>query len=373
MAAEGRDADALAAFRQLAATNPDDHDARLWIARLHERMGHPDLAEPVYRSVLLEDPASIDAALGVASTLLAREEPGEAIGLLTVVEERAPQNTTLLELLGRAHRQAGRPARAIQYFERAVAVAPTAGHRLRLEDARRAYLHRIETRGFSEQFNGATPDGWSGDFSVNYRLRDTLRATGRFETQRKFGVSDQRGGGGFEWQWKSRTILRGQALVGPDNVVMPEGDYLGELEHTRGPAVWTAAVRYFDFTGARTTIVAPAVTWTASERLWFGLRYAMSWTETSTISAAELGQSAHLRAGYRLYRRVWVQTGYAAGVEDFENFSIDRIGDFRANTVSGGVRLDLPTLTSLITTYERQWRQRNIALGRVTLSLQQRF
>ena len=120
MATDGRDADALAAFRQLAARNPNDREPRLWIARLHERMGNPDLAEPVYRSVLLEDPASIEAALGVASTLLARHEAGEAIDLLTAVEERAPQNAVVLELLGRAHRLAGRPARAIDYFERAV-------------------------------------------------------------------------------------------------------------------------------------------------------------------------------------------------------------------------------------------------------------
>lgn len=373
MAADGRVADALAAFRQMAARNPSDREARLWIARLHERMGNLDLAEPVYRSVLLEDPASLDAAIGVASALLARDEAQETIELLTAIEERAPQNATVLDLLGRANRLAGRPARAIDYFERAVSVAPTEAHRLRLEDTRLAYLHRIETRGISEQFSGATPDSWSGDLAVNYRLTDRLRITGRGQAQRKFAVSDRRGGGGVEWQRTSRTILRAHALVGPDNIVMPEGDYLGELDHTYGAAVWTAGIRYFDFAGARATVLSPAVSWMASERISLGLRYAMSWTETSTVSSAAMGQSLHMRAGYHLYRRVWVQAGYAAGVEDFETFSIDRIGDFRANTVSGGARIVLPTLTSVVGAYERQWRRGNIDLARVTLSLQQRF
>src|SRR3990167_11112574 len=67
LANDGRSAEALASFQRLAAANPNDHEARLWIARLHDRLGHPDEAESVYRSALLEDPANLDAALGVAS------------------------------------------------------------------------------------------------------------------------------------------------------------------------------------------------------------------------------------------------------------------------------------------------------------------
>ena len=70
---------------------------------------------------------------------------------------------------------------------------------------------------------------------------------------------------------------------------------------------------------------------------------------------------------------MWLQGGYAAGVEDFENFSIDRVGDFRANTLSGGFRIDFPTLTGLVATYERQWRSGYADMSRFSLSLQQRF
>lgn len=370
---EDRHTEALVAFQRLAAANPNDHQARLWIARLHERMGHLDLAEPVYRSVLLEDPSSLDAMLGVASALLAREAAAEAIDVLQVAEELAPQNDDVLAALGRAHRLAGRTARAIVYFERAVTLAPTEQHRLWLERAQLSYLHRIETRGFSEQYSGSTPDSRSGDVAVNYRLTDTLRVLGRGQVQRKRSVSEQRGGGGIEWQWKPTTTLRGQALVGPDNIVMPEGDYLGELDYRRGPATWTMGIRYFDFTGARTTVFAPAVAWLASDRLSLGLRYALSWTESNAVPSGERGHSAHLHGGYRLYPRVSLQAGYAAGVEEFENFSIDRIGDFRANTASGGVRIDLATLTTLIGHYEHQWRKGGVDMGRLTVSLAQRF
>jgi YaiO family outer membrane protein len=372
LAAAGRDAEALAAFRARAAANPNDHSARVWIGRLHERMGHPDLAEPVYRSVLLEDLSNLDAMLGVASTLLARHESKEAIQILDAAARMAPQNAAVFTLLGRAHRLAGEDARAIQDFERAVAIDPADDYRRRLENARLAYLHRIETRGFNEQFNGATPDSRNGYVSLNYRVTETLRVFGRGEAQRKFGTSDQRGGGGFEWRWTSSTTLRGQALVGPGNLVMPEGDYLGEIVYTHGAAVSSFGVRYFDFTGARTTVVSPAIAW-MGDRSIFGFRYAASSSEATSLGGTDFGQSAQLRGDYRIYRRLWLRAGYSAGPEDFENFSIDQIGDFRANTLLAGLRVELPTLTSVVGSYEHQWRDGNVTMGRVTVGLQQRF
>lgn len=372
MASEGRDEDALVAFRTIAARNPDDLEARLWIARLHERMGHPDQAEPVYRSVLLEDPGNIDAALGVAATLLARYEADEALELLESIEDRAPQNAELLTLLGRGHRLEGRTDRALTYLERAVAVAPTDERRRSLEDLRLSHHHRVDVRGFGEQFSGGASDTTGGDLIVNWRLGERLRVIGRGQAQRKFSVSEQRGGGGVEWRWRPSTTVRAQLLLGPGNLVMPEGDFLGELDYTFGPAVWTATIRYFDFTGARTTFVSPAVAWPMTERISIALRYAMSFTETRLIQS-EVGHSTHLRGSYRLWPRVSLQVGYAAGVEDFETFSIDRIGDFRANTASGGVRIDLRTLTSVDALYEHQARRGSLDMSRATLTIQQRF
>ena len=186
---EGRDDEALAAFERLASANPNNREARLWIARLHARMGNQDLAEPVYRSVLLEDPGNIEAMLGVATALLARYEPAMAIEVLGVAEELSPDNGDVLGALGRAHRLDGRAALAIDYLERAVSIAPTRQHQLSLEAARLSYEHRVETRGSSEQFSGATPDGWNSDLAVNVRLTDRWRLLARGQAQRKFDSS----------------------------------------------------------------------------------------------------------------------------------------------------------------------------------------
>ena len=177
----------------------------------------------------------------------------------------------------------------------------------------------------------------------------------------------------MEWRWKPGTTLRIQALVGPDNRVMPEGDYLIEMRHTDRAATWTASVRAFDFKGATTTVFSPAVEWKPEGPLSVALRYAVSVTDTSTSTSLKAGHTAHLRGAYRLFSRLSIQAGYAAGVEDFENFSIDRIGIFRANTLSGGLRVYLPTRTAVVAQYEYQWQHRDRELGRVTLSLLQNF
>ena len=363
----------LESLRKLAADNPNDHAARMGIARLHERMGHPELAGPVYESVLLEDPANLEARLGLVATLLATDNSDRALELLEPVEEREAQNPAVLNLLARGHRMEGRERLSLNYYERAAAVDPTEPRLMTLETARGRYAHRIETRGFSEQYSGTTPDGRGGEVTLDYRLRDHWRIMGRGQVQRKLGVSEHRVGGGAAWEWKAGLTLRGHALIGPGNVVMPEGDYLGEVAYEYRAATWVLDVRHFDFTGARTLVISPAVSWVVSDRILMNLRYAGSHSVSNTFASAEAGHSAHIRGEYRLRNRVWLHAGYAAGVEDFENFSIDRIGDFRANALSGGARIDLATLTSILAGYEHQWRSGSVSMGRVTLSLQQRF
>jgi YaiO family outer membrane protein len=372
MAETGRTEEALAAFQRLVAVNPNDRAARLWIARLYERMGEPERAEPVYRSVYLEDKSSVDALLGLASSLAAQHAEREAMDMLARAEELEPQNQAVLEAQARAHRRVGSPERAVVYYERVSAAEPTEQHLLSLEDARRTYQHRVDVRGFSEQFSGTAPNSTNGEVAVNYRLSDRTRIVGRAEVQRKLGFREARGGGGVDWRWKQTVTLRGHALVAPDKVVMPEGDYLGELQHVYGRSVWTYTFRHFDFTGARVAVLSPAVTWPFMDRLDVSLRYALSFTETTTLSN-EAGHSLQARGTYQYRPRFAILGGVAAGVEDFDHFSVDRIGDFRALTVGVGARYDLRTLTAVVGMFDWQSRRGGVNMSRLTLSVQQSF
>src|SRR4029453_15059310 len=106
LAQQGDAQAALDAYRRLPAANPRDHQARLGIARLHMAMGHPELAEPVFRSVLLEDPTNAEAMLGVGDSLASLGRIDEALVELDRAAKAAPGNTDVLAALGRAHLKA---------------------------------------------------------------------------------------------------------------------------------------------------------------------------------------------------------------------------------------------------------------------------
>jgi YaiO family outer membrane protein len=374
LAREGHYEAALDAFRRIAAANPRDHEARLWIARLHGLMGHPELAEPVYHSVMLEDRNNLEAMLGTGMTLVTLGRADEGIAILERAEAAQPQNPDVLTDLAQAHAIAGHTTRALSYAERAATTAPTESRRQALEDARRARAHRIEVNSFGERYNTATPDAGSVDLRVNYRLREDLRIVGRGQHQRKFAYSEQRGGAGLEWQWRPETSLFGQILVGPSgNVVLPRVDINSQVAHTWQSAQWVAGYRYFNFPSAQLSVVSPGVTWFPNERMSIGVRYYLAVTDFATGAGVQDDHSVGVRGSHQLVPRLWLNAGYAYGTENFDTLSPDRIGDFRAHTASGGLRLDLRSLTSVSGGYEHQWRPDAVQMGRFTVSVMQRF
>ena len=372
LAESGQNAQALAALQKIAAADPHDHLARLWIAQVHDRMGHPALAESVYHSIVLEDPRNVDALVGMGVTELEQDQVEAALDALERAEKLAPQNPNVLAALGDANRRAGRTDRSMTYFQRVAAISPTPAHQRALEQARREHGHRFDSQAYAEQFNGSTPDTRGSDLAVNVRLSETLRVAGRGQLQTKFGRRENRAGGGAQWRWKPATTLTGQALVGTENQVLPQRDYLAQVDHAYHRATWTGAVRYFDFSSATVAMVSPAVTMTPSRTWALGLRYALTLSNTAEFSRVR-GHSLQLRAEHEIRPRVWLQGAYNRGVENFENFSSDRIGAFHADTGTAAVEVRLPTLTSIVGSYDYQRRRNGVTMGRFNVSFVQSF
>src|SRR4029434_10320415 len=101
----GRHGEALAAIENVAAATPEDHLTRLWIANVYMRMGQPELAEPVYRSITLADPRNVDAWVGLGSALLHENRIVESLAVLTRAEEMAPENPNMIGALASAYQR----------------------------------------------------------------------------------------------------------------------------------------------------------------------------------------------------------------------------------------------------------------------------
>ncbi len=370
LAQQGNHEAALAAFQRRAAANPADLTARLWIARLHTQMGRPDLAESVYRAVMLEAPDNVEAMIGVGTTLVSMQRGDEALLILDRTAKLEPKNAAVLAALGAAHLQAYNIKLGLSYLESAASIAPD--YKLALEEARREYGHHVDASGFFEDFNQDVPNTSNANLTIDFRVADRLRISARGQYQEKFDFSDGRGGLGLDWQWHPQFTLHVHGLAGPGNDVLPQADALISVAQTTQRAGWDVSYRFVEFDGANVSVFSPGLKWMTT-RTEVALRYALAITNFDGAPDADDGHTGSLDGAYRIQPRLWLNLGYVYGVDDFDTLSPDRIGRFKGHTARGGFRFDLKTLTSLIGRYDYQWRERDLTMQRIWVGISQSF
>lgn len=374
LARSGMYAQALERFRQLAAENPDDLDARVWIGRLHVWMRHADAAEGVFRSVVESAPDRVDAlvGLGVALTALARD--AEAIAVLDRAERLAPNDEEVLAAQGAAHGAAGHTTLAEAYLLRAAVLRPedrAIGDSL--EVVRRDAANMISAVFMNESFSADVSDTRFGSVSVNLRANDRLRVTGRVDPQRKFARDEARGGGGLILQATPRVAVKGQVLFGGPSDVLPRGDVAAGVDVRHRNALWSGVFRLIRFDGADYVVFSPGVTLTLRDRTIVALSYSHSVTTFAGFEDRVGNNSGDVRLEWAATPRLWIGGGYTRNVERLDVLSPDRLGAFTANTGSASARLELRSLTTLRFDYDYQRRANGVRMIRIIGALVQRF
>jgi tetratricopeptide (TPR) repeat protein len=242
---------ALERFQALAAANPDDVEARVWIARLHGWMGDDRRAVDVYQSILATNPRHVEALAGAGDALIRLGRRNEAGDVLSRAEKAAPDDAAVLAAQGRLHAAAGHPDLAVAYYERALAIDPAAAAaREELQALQRERAHRVELGYFFEHFNQDTPDPQAGFASLNVRVNEQFRVSGTVQHERKFSQSETRGGAGVEWLSGPSIRVRAGVLLGGDAQVLPEADGYGGIDYKRGRATWSFDLRFAEFQDA---------------------------------------------------------------------------------------------------------------------------
>jgi tetratricopeptide (TPR) repeat protein len=376
LARSGAYEEALDRFRSLAAANPRDLEARTWIARLHAIMGRQRQAEDVYRSVLVEAPERVDVLVGLGSALTSQGRHKEARQFLTRAEKLSPDDLEVLAANGRLNLAAEQNRLALGYYGRAALMAPEQNDlRFNLEEAHRRYDHRAEMTYFNEVFSEVIPTTQSGDIALNFRASDDVRVFGRGQYERRFSETDQRGGGGVDWHvdrpWLNS--LEAHALVGPGNQILPRVDTGVGLGWSHRRATLMALGRFFDFDSSRMWAFGPAIRVSLTDTVVLSAGFTHTRTQFSGADISIGHTSGDVGIGFRIHPRLWLDAGYAGGIEDFDRVTVDRLGRFRADTVSGTATLELRSLTTIAGTYEYQQIESGIDMGRLTVRLIQRF
>jgi tetratricopeptide (TPR) repeat protein len=334
MANSGAYAAALKQFQALAAANPDDIEARVWIARLHARMAHPEHAVDVYRSILAVQPQHVDALIGLGSALLTLGRLKEAGDALNRAEALAADRPAVLTAQGRLHQAGNHNTLALAYYLRAIALDPANVDARAAADALRALrAHRIELDYDFQHMNAQQlEDAHVGTIEVNARVSDAVRIFARGQAQRAFGVDEQRGGGGVEWSVTRHAWLRAGALFGGDTAFLPESEGFVEASIAHGRARGIVEIRRANFEGADLWLGGPGLAIAfpggveASARYYRG-RVTTIGFDVSTTDTVALGVEGPLGDRLRL------GAGFTHGIDRLDWLTLDRIA-FEADTLS---------------------------------------
>jgi len=371
LARSGKTGEALAIFERIVSANPTDTEARLWIARLQLRVGQTKEAEAGFRAVLLEHPSDIDAQIGLGAALTRRDAWKEALEILLNAERDAGENSDLFGALARAYRRAGDDRRSLDYYERAIALAPGDADLVEgYEATLRAYGSSITIEGFAE---GGVSDARSASLIAGIRVLPRLEIEGRARVQKRNGSSDSLAGGGGIWRINRSTNLELRAMGNGGNISLPNGDLMAEVRHYRGAVEIGGNVRHLSFADVDVTAASPLLAWDTGERWRLAARYTFSRSSFHTTGESSGDHSVLLRETFRAWRRVDTTVTYAYGIESFEDLTADRIRNLGNNTVAATMQFHLPSLTTVNTTWEHQWRSNDSRLDRVTVVIMQGF
>ena len=365
---------ALERFQALAAANPDDVEARIWIARLHAWMGDDERAVAVYESILATQPQHLDANIGLGDAFVRMGRLREAADVLGRAESQAPQNPTLLVALGRLNHASGHLDRAVDYFQRGLAIDSTSpGVRAELEALQRERAHRVEVGYFLEHFNqDDTPDPQAGFGGVNLRVNDALRVSGTVQYERKFSNSEARGGAGIEWHLTPGLEVHGGALIGDDGLVLPKVDGYGGINYRRGRATWSFDLRFAEFESVDVQIGGAGLRLALTKKTDAWARYYRFSTDypaglSDIVHSWVLGTSGHPAPEWT------IGAEYTRGPDQLEMLTIDQTGTFETNTYSGFVELLLTPMLSVQGRYDYQDRPAEVRVHRATFRLVHRF
>jgi tetratricopeptide (TPR) repeat protein len=373
LARSGPPAEAMQLLERIVEQDPEDVEARIWIARLQLRLGRTSEAEAGFRAIVGERPRDVDARIGLGAALTRNGAWSEALDVLHAAERDGGENSDLFGALGRAYRRAGDDRQALAYFQRAHALAPSDSDAIDgFEAVARAYGHSIAFEGYGERL---TPDTHtaSGTLTVDVRTTDRLHLDATARLQQRAGSSEVQAGGGAVWRAGRTTTLDVVAIGGPGNATLPTLDLAADVLHYAGSVDVGGGFRRLSFATADVSAGSATLAWDPGGRARLDARYTYSHSSFAATDQTSGDHSVLLRDTWRAWRRVDLTFAYAYGIERFEDLTADRLRLLGATTLAGGFRIRMRSLTMLTTTWEHQWRSNDTAIDRVTVAIAQSF
>lgn len=127
MLAEGNRDQAQAYYREVIKSHPEDVLSYLSLAQLEVQSQHPDEAQAILKEAIQANPKALLPHVILARLLLVRGKPREALAEIDPFRSEFPDDTSLLDVLGRTQLALGQIDDATNTFKTLVKVVPNAG------------------------------------------------------------------------------------------------------------------------------------------------------------------------------------------------------------------------------------------------------
>lgn len=105
-------------FQRALELVPEETRTKYWLARLEQKQGNEAVAEILYKQVLEADSDYSDAALELGKLLYNAERYREALPYLKIYQLSEPDEVSILEMLGKSYREAGKYQEAADVYRR---------------------------------------------------------------------------------------------------------------------------------------------------------------------------------------------------------------------------------------------------------------
>jgi tetratricopeptide (TPR) repeat protein len=373
LAKSGNHAEALKRFQAIAAANPSDTEARLWIGRLHLEMGEPGRAAAVFDSIVATESQNVEALIGLGRALTAVGRTREASDALSRAEKLAADRVDVLVAQGQLHAAEGRTTLALAYFERAAVLEPTnetirqAAAAVRAERA-----HRFETGYDFQHFDTARDDTHTGTFELNMRVNDAFRVFVEGQTHRAFEEFDNRVGGGIEWMPAANVWIETGALFGSENLELPDLDVFGSIVRQGKRAHIGFDLRYADFDGTDFWIGGPTLAIDLTDRATTYFEYHRG---RAQFEPGDSRTNDSVTIGFKslVGQRGSALVEYRHGVDRLDWLTVDRLSAPDANTFSFGAGFDATPSVTIKGRYDFQSRPEDETVQRASARLIFRF
>lgn len=350
--------EALAAYQELVRRHPESFEDRFWIARITGWSGDLKTSQQMLTELLREDPRDYDTRVALADTCSWLGKYEAAMVELERLDRDFPNNTEVLLRLGRLHQWQGKNRIARSYFDQVLTLDPN--HAEAKEGLRRiAAEMRWELRlGYAGEQNSFAPASHIGTFAIS-RIGEGRRTTWTAEgtVSHRFGQTDPRFGLEMNHRLKRGATLRWAAFAAPQAEVIARQAYAAAFVKSLGPRLaLDAGYAFLAFRNAQAHQVTPQLDFYLNPTLWLTGRYTYSLTNYKGPLTSARSHSGGLSFNWQRSSSDFLTFSYASGTEAFNLATIDRLGQFRANTVGAGWRHLLTPRTGFSVSYAYQFR-----------------